>query len=600
MSKKKCLISVCVLICMLIFTLPALSEGVLTLPPMLKTISEEAFLGNTSFQTVVFPEGLTVIPKKAFAESGLTEVTIPETIEDIAEDAFYGCESLEKIVVESKTVVLDDYSLGREGDTHLIYGYKGSTAEEYAKNNGLTFKYMDEGLDEDTGENILDRKRNHLLSCASHLIGFPESKMNTAEFVSFCFDYALGVSIDNTLSGIYSNTGGTKITSMSALQPGDIVCFRSSESSACDQVGIYVGAGTAASGSSYDAGIYIESSNGYGSVRYNYLGSSYYKSNFLCGWRIDWDSVTENNYGATEYELKMSMLLPYAQSLHGTSASQIDAAGLVSHVFDHVLDVPILSTCDGIYEYTAGDKITSISELQPGDVVCFKTDSSSDCDQVGIYIGAGTASNGTTYTTGIYIESSAGYGSVRYNYIPATGSGYYTRNFLCGWRVNLDQGTVEGGGEEGGEEGGESGGELDDIANKQIKKLLEYADGLVGTPYSQMDCVSFVNNCYRKALNIYIPYNCYGIYHNTNGTKITSVDALQPGDIICWMDDTDEDDDLYDCEHVGMYVGAGTVNGKYYSSGVFIESSRGHGAVRYKEFTSYYKRNFLCAWRIVL
>lgn len=137
-------------------------------------------------------------------------------------------------------------------------------------------------------------------------------------------------------------------------------------------------------------------------------------------------------------------------------------------------------------------------------------------------------------------------------------------------------------------------------------KLIEYAASLIGTPYSELDCVTFVHRCYRKALNITIQNTCDKIYlqtttKNPGAVQITKITALQPGDIICWQDDNSNKID--DCEHVGMYVGAGYVNNKYYSSGVFIESSHGHGGVRYNYLPSsgsnYYRRNFLCAWRII-
>ena len=129
-------------------------------------------------------------------------------------------------------------------------------------------------------------------------------------------------------------------------------------------------------------------------------------------------------------------------------------------------------------------------------------------------------------------------------------------------------------------------------------KLLAYADKLIGTSYKTLDCVTFVRHCYRNALGITIHNNCPDVANKTVGTKITAIKDLMPGDIICWRDD-----DNPNCEHVGMYVGAGTVGGKTYTSGVFIESSQGHGAVRYNYIpatgTGYYTRNFMWAWRVI-
>lgn len=145
-------------------------------------------------------------------------------------------------------------------------------------------------------------------------------------------------------------------------------------------------------------------------------------------------------------------------------------------------------------------------------------------------------------------------------------------------------------------------------------KLLAYADTLLGRLYSEMDCVGFVNRCYRYGLNMSTGASTtndeapgriegmpnYGEYEkvNSKAIKITKISDLKPGDIICW-----KNDEVEYCTHVGLYVGAGTVFGKNQSSGVFIESSQGAGKVRYNYIpasgTSYYTRNFMFAWRIL-
>ncbi len=147
----------------------------------------------------------------------------------------------------------------------------------------------------------------------------------------------------------------------------------------------------------------------------------------------------------------------------------------------------------------------------------------------------------------------------------------------------------------------------------KAKKLLDYADTLVGRPYSEMDCVGFVNKCYRDALSMktgaVTTNNEDGRFpnatnfgkldqYNTKAKKITKITDLQPGDIICW-----KNDDVTWCTHVGIYVGEGTISGKTYASGVFIDSSQGGGKVGYRLIpatgSSYYTRNFMYAWRIL-
>lgn len=134
------------------------------------------------------------------------------------------------------------------------------------------------------------------------------------------------------------------------------------------------------------------------------------------------------------------------------------------------------------------------------------------------------------------------------------------------------------------------------------EKLLAYAAKKLGTDYSEMDCVTFARKCYKEALGITIDATCVGVQQNTGnrgGTRIDNIADLQPGDILCWSADSNTADPTR-CTHVGIYVGAGTVDGKEYKTGVFIESSRGARKVRYWAFqkATYYTKRFMNAWRM--
>lgn len=134
------------------------------------------------------------------------------------------------------------------------------------------------------------------------------------------------------------------------------------------------------------------------------------------------------------------------------------------------------------------------------------------------------------------------------------------------------------------------------------QKLIAYAETLLGTSYSKMDCVTYARHCYMKALGITIDNTCTKVQQNTGnrgGTRIDNIADLQPGDILCWSADSSTADPTR-CTHVGIYVGAGTVDGKEYKTGVFIESSRGARKVRYWAFqkATYYTKRFMNAWRM--
>lgn len=64
--------------------------GTLLLPPLTKTIGENAF-ENTGATTVVIPDGCTTIGAEAFKNSGVRTMDVPATVTTVADSAFDGC-----------------------------------------------------------------------------------------------------------------------------------------------------------------------------------------------------------------------------------------------------------------------------------------------------------------------------------------------------------------------------------------------------------------------------------------------------------------------------------------------------------------------------
>ena len=71
--------------------------GELKLPEGLTVIEEESFMGDTSLESVVLPEGLETIGPRAFAESSLIEINIPAGVTSLGVNAFDGCTNLRTI-----------------------------------------------------------------------------------------------------------------------------------------------------------------------------------------------------------------------------------------------------------------------------------------------------------------------------------------------------------------------------------------------------------------------------------------------------------------------------------------------------------------------
>ena len=95
-------------------------ENVLILPASLKSIKEQAFMGDKSIEAVVIPEGTETIGALAFADTSISAITLPASLSSIASSAFSGCENLTAKV------------------------YKGTYAEFYCQRNNIPYTIINE------------------------------------------------------------------------------------------------------------------------------------------------------------------------------------------------------------------------------------------------------------------------------------------------------------------------------------------------------------------------------------------------------------------------------------------------------------------------
>ena len=108
----------------------------------------------TSLKNVVIENGVTVISGWVFAHCpSLESISIPDSVTEIQAGAFFNCTSLKSITIPKSVTNMSNCSLGY-GDYHntnttekdsnfTIKGYKGTAAEEYAKENGFKFIALD-------------------------------------------------------------------------------------------------------------------------------------------------------------------------------------------------------------------------------------------------------------------------------------------------------------------------------------------------------------------------------------------------------------------------------------------------------------------------
>ena len=122
-----------------------------TIPDSVKNIETGAFEGCSSLTSVTIPNSVTDIEDGTFEGcSSLTNVTIPNSVTSIGRTAFDRCARLDGVaILNSECQISEAYrydhtpALGYVSRT-TIYGYIDSTAQEYAKKYGYTFKTLDQ------------------------------------------------------------------------------------------------------------------------------------------------------------------------------------------------------------------------------------------------------------------------------------------------------------------------------------------------------------------------------------------------------------------------------------------------------------------------
>ena len=92
---------------------------------------------------VVIKDGTKSIAPNAFAcQNSLKSITIPDSVTSIGSGAFFACVNLKSITIPASVTSIGDHvfsDLTPFGFVFTIYGYAGSTAETYAKDNGIAF-----------------------------------------------------------------------------------------------------------------------------------------------------------------------------------------------------------------------------------------------------------------------------------------------------------------------------------------------------------------------------------------------------------------------------------------------------------------------------
>ncbi len=113
----------------------------------LTSVPFEAFYGDTNIKTINWNENITEVGEWAFYNCGLNEVDIPEHITKISARSFADCYFLMRATIHNIKCSIASLAFSNtkltEPQDFTVVGHTGSTAQEFATNQGYTFVSLD-------------------------------------------------------------------------------------------------------------------------------------------------------------------------------------------------------------------------------------------------------------------------------------------------------------------------------------------------------------------------------------------------------------------------------------------------------------------------
>ncbi len=119
------------------------------------SIGKCAFRNGEHIESVTIPNTVKIIKTKAFYDCvKLSSVKLPESVESIDSEAFYYCRDLKSVEILNPDCIMAPHSIetNYSGSEYTMYGFKNSTAEEYAISNHHNFIAFEKGVTTTAGE----------------------------------------------------------------------------------------------------------------------------------------------------------------------------------------------------------------------------------------------------------------------------------------------------------------------------------------------------------------------------------------------------------------------------------------------------------------
>ncbi len=110
------------------------------IPNLVTCIEEAVFWSCVALERLTIPDSEAEIGDNAFwGCDHLTELIIPNSVTSIGKEVCFGCDSLKSIAIPKSVTAIGKYAFGYSDAQKgfIIYGYPGTAAETYAKQNWL-------------------------------------------------------------------------------------------------------------------------------------------------------------------------------------------------------------------------------------------------------------------------------------------------------------------------------------------------------------------------------------------------------------------------------------------------------------------------------